>query len=107
VNSGDEDQPYVRYFSCRCTLIAITPLLDSHNLSINIPLLQVAHVSKVYADKKDNARLKVHWYYFPDDVPNGRQVCVTSTVMEQPVPLLDSGSQFTSSFGRCWTQVST
>lgn len=36
----------------------------------------MAHVTGVFADKKDSARLKVFWYYFPDDVPRGRQVCV-------------------------------
>lgn len=43
VNSGDEDQPYV------------------------------AHVTGIHEAKKDHARLKVYWYYFPDDVPRGRQ----------------------------------
>lgn len=37
--------------------------------------LQVAQVSHIFVDKKDNAKLSVFWYYFPDDVKRGRQVC--------------------------------
>lgn len=37
--------------------------------------LQVAQVSQIFVDKKDNAKFSVYWYYFPDDVKRGRQVC--------------------------------
>lgn len=51
--------------------------LDSHwHLAIlTEPIAsQVAHVTGIHETKKDQARLKVYWYYFPDDVPRGRQV---------------------------------
>lgn len=38
--------------------------------------LQVAQVTQIFADKKDNATFSVFWYYFPDDVKRGRQVCL-------------------------------
>lgn len=33
----------------------------------------VAQVTQIFADKKDNAKFSVFWYYFPDDVKRGRQ----------------------------------
>jgi hypothetical protein len=39
---------------------------------------QVARVSQIFVDKKDAAKFSVYWYYFPDDVKRGRQVCPLS-----------------------------
>ena len=41
-----------------------------------VTMLQVAKVQSVLppGKKKENGRLKVAWYYFPEDTTGGRQV---------------------------------
>lgn len=48
---------------------------SQHGVARDVVALQVAQVSHIFVDKKDNAKLSVYWYYFPDDVKRGRQVC--------------------------------